>query len=355
MQRIRTGAAAWMAAFAATSGALALSGCALDPVGLAIGAAGAVSAPSEASLASETVPHYRGTSCEALAVLLQTHTDSLTSAGAANRQAVSAHIKAVRHVMEEQGCAAAGAGAPSAPAAVPAGEPQGTMGAAVGPVTAELAQALGLETPRGLAVTALIPGRAAEVSGIRPGDVILEVRGVAVGDAAQMRRVLGVVPDGQSVLVKLWRARELREVIVGPIASSTPALPAGAVYADAPVLAAAPVRERFCVAQLMNSGLFSSGVRSPLFTVRNDGSEAESAKLAAAFLLAAQKAQPGVWLAPHPRLACNQNSKVCTSASTASDVLMMLCETEREKGVAVYESLRDGNPLTELAWSPPAP
>lgn len=381
MQRVSKAARAWMAALVAVSGAAMVSGCALDPAGLAIGAMNAASMPSEASLVADMVPSYRGTGCQALASLQKGYIDQLPTVDPAYREAVVVNIKAVRQVMAEQRCAEGGgavAGAGSAPATTvttgpngisgaaagtagsgaspaPASEPQGAMGAAVGPLTAQLAQAVGLESPRGLVVTALIPGKAAELSGIRGGDVILEVRGVAVGDVVQMRGVLGAVPSGQSVLVKLWRAREPRELIVGPIISTTPALPPGAVYADAPVLAAAPVRERFCVAQMTGSGLFSSSVHSPLFTVRNDGSEAESAKLTTAFWEAARKAQPGYWLAPHPRPTCTRDSKICTSASADSDVLMMLCETDHGKGVEIYEALRRDKPRTELPWSPPAP
>ncbi|WP_188259116.1 S1C family serine protease [Azospirillum tabaci] len=357
MQRVCKAARAWMAALVAVSGAAMLSGCALDPVGLAVGAASSASG-SEASMTADVAAAYRGTNCPTLEALLKAYNDPLPTLGGRERQAQLIHITAVRQLMAEQRCPAADtagpgtAGSAAAPAATR--EPQGAMGAAVVPLTAQVAQAVGLESPRGLVVTALMPGKAAERSGIRAGDVILEVRGVAVDDAVQMRRALGAVPSGQSVLVKLWRARELRELIVGPITSTTPALPPDAVYADAPVLPAAPVRERFCVAQVTGSGLFASGVHSPLFTVRNDGSEAESAKLATAFLEAARKAQPGYWRAPHPRPTCSRDSKVCTSASADSDVLMMLCETEREKGTAVYESLRRDKPLTELAWSPPA-
>ncbi|WP_372399303.1 PDZ domain-containing protein [Azospirillum sp. HJ39] len=381
MQRVRTGASAWMAAFVVASGSAVLSGCAVDPVGLAISAAGAASAPSAASQVAETASFYRGTSCQALAMLLQTNTDSLPLVGPANRQSMLVNIQALRQVMVEQDCPATGTGAvagvgsalapiattgskggggavtgmPPGSAAVTANEPQGRMGMSVLPVTAQLAQAVGLEAPRGLVVVELMPGQAADLSGIRSGDVILDVRGTAVSDAMQLRRVLGVVPDGQSVLVKLWRGRELREVIVGPVASNTPALPAGAIYADAPVSVAMPVRERFCVAQLTTPGFLASGVRSPLFTVRNNGSEAESAKVVAAFLQAAQKAQPGKWLAPHPRPNCNQDSMVCSSLNADSEALMMLCRTERVEGTQVYESLGQSTPLTELAWSPPMP
>lgn len=360
-----------MTALLAISGAVMVSGCALDPVGLAIGAAGSVSGPSEASMTADVAAAYRGTDCPTLAALLKAYNDPLPTLSGSERQAQMIHITAVRQLMAEQRCPAEGtaavANAGSASAAVTAGpgtagsapapaaarEPQGAMGTAVEPLTPHLVQALGLESPRGLVVTALAPGKAAELSGIRAGDVILEVHGVAVDDAVQMRRVLGAVPSGQSVLVKLWRAREPRELIVGPITSTTPALPPGAVYADAPVLPAAPVRERFCVAQMTGSGLFSSSVHSPLFTVRNDGSEAESAKLTTAFLEAARKAQPGYWLAPHPRPTCSRDSKVCTSASADSDVLMMMCETDRGKGVEIYEALRRDKSLTELPWSPP--
>ncbi|MBB3263419.1 serine protease Do [Azospirillum sp. OGB3] len=368
MQRVCKAAKAWMTALVAVSGAAMVSGCALDPVGLAIGAASSMSGPSEASMTADVAAAYRGTDCPTLEALLKDYSDPLPTLGGSERQAQTIHITAVRQLMAEQRCPAAGAGStataavtagPGTPAPAPAPaaarEPQGAMGAAVEPLTPHLVQALGVESPRGLVVTALAPGKAAELSGIRAGDVILEVRGVAVDDAAQMRRVLGVVPSGQSVPVKLWRAREPRELIVGPITSTTPALPPGAVYADAPVLPVAPVRERFCVAQVIGSGLFASGLHSPLFTVRNDGSEAESAKLTTAFLEAARKAQPGYWLAPHPRPTCTRDSKVCTSASADSDVLMMMCETDREKGAQIYEALRRDQPLIELAWSPSAP
>lgn len=381
MQRVRTRTSTWMAAFVVVSGARMLSGCAVDPVGLAIGAAGAAGAPSEASQVAETASYYRGTSCEALAALLQTNADSLPSVPPAYRQSMSVNIQALRRVMTEQRCpttgsgAVAGVGADFAPntvagakglggaavgtppgsVSVPASEPQGRVGIAVVPVTGQLAQAVGLEDPRGLAVMELMPGQAADVSGIRPGDVILEVGGVAMRDPVQMRRALGMVPNGQTVLVKLWRGRQARELIVGPVASNTPALPAGAVDANAPTLTAAPVRERFCVVQLTTSGAFASGVRSPLFTVRNNGSEAENAKAMAAFLQAAQKAQPGKWLAPQMRPYCNGDSTACSSVNADSEVLMMLCRTEREEGAQVYESLRQSKPLTELSWSLSAP
>ncbi|WP_161958059.1 PDZ domain-containing protein [Azospirillum palustre] len=370
-----------MAALVVALGAGMLSGCAVDPVGLAIGAVGAAGAPSQASQVAETASYYRGTSCEALAMLLQTNTDSLSSTPPEYRQSMSVNIQALRQVMTEQRCPASGSGAsagasphlPPATAAgspglggtavgtspgsapAPASEPQGRVGISVAPVTAQTAQAVGLEAPRGLLVMELMPGQAADVSGIRPGDVILEVRGVAMGDPMQMRRVLGLVPDGQSVLVKLWRGRQLRELVVGPVASNTPALPAGAVYADAPAPMAAPLRERFCVAQLMTSGALAGGVRSTLFTVRNTGSEAESAKTMAAFLQAAQKAQPGRWLAPQMRPTCTGDATACSSVNADSEVLMMLCRTERGEGAQVYESLRQSRPMTELAWSPPTP
>nr|WP_222530510.1 PDZ domain-containing protein [Azospirillum sp. 412522] len=234
-----------MAVLVVASGAAVLSGCAVDPVGLAIGAAGTASAPLEASQVAETTSYYRGTSCQALVILLRTNTDSLPSVPPVYRPSMSVNIQALRQVMAEQGCAAAdpgaraGVGSASVPTAavgpkdmggvptgtppesatVPASGPQGRVGMLVVPVTAQLAQAAGLEVPHGLVVMELMPGQAADVSGIRSGDVILEVRGVVVRDPVQMRRVLGMVPDGQSVPVKLWRARELREMIVGPVAS----------------------------------------------------------------------------------------------------------------------------------------
>lgn len=226
------------------------------------------------------------------------------------------------------------------------------MGVVVAPVTSEVAQAAGLAQPKGVLVTQLVEGRGAAASGIRVGDIILEVRGIPVADGFQVQAALGPIPDGQSAKVRLWRAKEERDLIVGPISSTTPALPPGATYADAPMLTAQPVGDRYCVIQLTGSGMSAAGLRSPLLTLRHDGSEKASAKVADAFMRSVQQAQPGKWQ-PQSALRCDKDSKVCTSTSSKPEVFMMLCETDQSKGAAIYDSLQRHKPLTDFPWTPP--
>ncbi len=54
------------------------------------------------------------------------------------------------------------------------------FGARLQEVTADIADSLGLETPRGALITEIAPGSAAEKAGLRPGDVILSADGFSI-------------------------------------------------------------------------------------------------------------------------------------------------------------------------------
>ncbi|WP_159107415.1 hypothetical protein [Azospirillum sp. B506] len=99
-----------MTALVVVSGAGMLSGCAVDPVGLAIGAAGKAGAPSQAAQVAETASFYRGTSCQAPAMLLQMNTDRLSSVPQGYFQSMSVNIQALRQVIMEQRCPASASG-----------------------------------------------------------------------------------------------------------------------------------------------------------------------------------------------------------------------------------------------------
>lgn len=348
-----------------------LSGCALDPIGLAINA---VSMPSEVSLVEEVSVSYRLADCNELERWEKTFLEDM-SAPARARKATAINLQAVRQVQREKNCgpsssatkvagidASLGKAQPGVQAGVAAtggvpivqpAEPQGIIGVVAEPVTNEIAQAAGLSQSRGLLVTQLLEGKAAVASGIRLGDIVLEINGTPIDDVNQMRRTLGVVPDGQNVMARLWRGKEQRDLIVGPISSNTPALPPGAVYAGAPVQPVLPNTDRFCVLKLTGSGMFADSLLTPLLALRNDGSEKANAKVAAAFMQSVQQAQPGKWQS-QPALYCNKESSVCTSVNSKPETLMMLCETDQSKGAAIHDSLQSQKSTTAFPWTPPA-
>ena len=71
------------------------------------------------------------------------------------------------------------------------------------------------EDDEGVAVASLAPGGPAEASGVRSGDRVLSVGGVAVTDLAELWRAVWAAGDaGAAVKMKLGRARGSREVSI---------------------------------------------------------------------------------------------------------------------------------------------
>jgi len=232
---------------------------------------------------------------------------------------------------------------------------RGTMGVRVQPITPELAATFGLASAQGLLVEEPIKGKAADVSGINFGDVILAVSGEPVMNVEAIRTLLGRVPNGQSAHVKLWRGRQEMELAVGPIESETPALAPGAVYVMQPELEARPITARFCTIQLMTTGFFSSGIRTSVWETRADDSQAAASKTAKEFLATARSSQADKWL-DIDRVYCDKGARVCTGNNLQNgQLLMQFCSTDRVEMDRIHESLSSSNRLTAFAWSPAAP
>ncbi len=88
------------------------------------------------------------------------------------------------------------------------------LGVEVRGVDAALAEALGLDRPRGVVVERVHPASAAARAGIRPGEVILAVDGFAVGDPAGLNTRLALRAPGERALLDLWRRGRERRVTV---------------------------------------------------------------------------------------------------------------------------------------------
>ncbi len=86
------------------------------------------------------------------------------------------------------------------------------LGVKVQGVDAAMAEALGLERPRGVVIERVHPASAAARARLRPGDVILAVDGFAIGDPAGLNYRLSLHSPGERTRLELWRKGVERQV-----------------------------------------------------------------------------------------------------------------------------------------------
>jgi Do/DeqQ family serine protease len=92
---------------------------------------------------------------------------------------------------------------------------RGTIGITrITDVNEETAAAFGLDRPRGVVVLELLRRSPADRAGLEPGDVILDLNGKPVEDAAQLRNELAGAAVGVSLRLGIWRNRGARELRV---------------------------------------------------------------------------------------------------------------------------------------------
>jgi serine protease Do len=82
---------------------------------------------------------------------------------------------------------------------------RGWIGVQVQPVTAEIADSLGLKQAQGAIVDAPQPNSPAEKAGIKAGDVITAINGASVKDARDLARRIGMTAPGTSVKLDIMR------------------------------------------------------------------------------------------------------------------------------------------------------
>jgi serine protease Do len=82
---------------------------------------------------------------------------------------------------------------------------RGRIGVQIQEVTAQLADAFGLDRPRGALVGEVISGGPAEKAGIKTGDVILSVDGKTVERSAQLPGVISSIKPGTDAKIEVWR------------------------------------------------------------------------------------------------------------------------------------------------------
>ena len=109
---------------------------------------------------------------------------------------------------------------------------RGRIGVALGEMTKEVAESLGLGKPRGAYVRNVEPGGPAAVGGIEAGDVILSFNGREISKSTDLPRVVGETKPGTSVPVQVWRKGSTRDLTV--TVTDAEVTQAAAKKADAP-------------------------------------------------------------------------------------------------------------------------
>ena len=91
---------------------------------------------------------------------------------------------------------------------------RGRIGVALGEMTKEVAESLGLGKPRGAYVRNVEAGGPAAAGGIEAGDVILSFNGREIAKSTDLPRVVGDTKPGTAVPIQVWRKGATRELSV---------------------------------------------------------------------------------------------------------------------------------------------
>lgn len=91
---------------------------------------------------------------------------------------------------------------------------RGRIAVAIGDVTKEVADSLGLGRARGALVGSVEPGGPAEKAGIEAGDIILKFNGRDIERASDLPRLVGETKPGTRANIQLWRKGATRDVTI---------------------------------------------------------------------------------------------------------------------------------------------
>jgi serine protease Do len=94
---------------------------------------------------------------------------------------------------------------------------RGRIGVAIGPVTKEVAESIGLGKPIGALVSSVESGGPADKAGIEAGDIITKVDGRAVEKFGDLPRMVGMTKPGAKAALQLFRRGAYREVSVAVV------------------------------------------------------------------------------------------------------------------------------------------
>jgi serine protease Do len=82
---------------------------------------------------------------------------------------------------------------------------RGRIAVAIGEVTKDVADSLGLPKAQGALVSSVEPGGPADKAGVQPGDIILKFNGHSVDTATDLPRMVGDTKPGTKSTITIWR------------------------------------------------------------------------------------------------------------------------------------------------------
>jgi serine protease Do len=94
---------------------------------------------------------------------------------------------------------------------------RGRIGVAIGPVTKEVAESIGLGKPIGAMVTSVEAGAPAEKAGVEAGDIVTKVDGRAVEKFGDLPRMVSLARPGTKVVLQVYRRGAYRDLSVGVV------------------------------------------------------------------------------------------------------------------------------------------
>ena len=94
---------------------------------------------------------------------------------------------------------------------------RGRIGVVIGPVSREVAEAIGLGRPTGAFVSQVEADGPAEKAGIEPGDVITRVDGRVVESSVELPRLVAAVKPGGKTTLQVFRKGSYRDLSVGVV------------------------------------------------------------------------------------------------------------------------------------------
>lgn len=91
---------------------------------------------------------------------------------------------------------------------------RGFLGVTIGEVTADLAEEKGLKSTRGVYVASVVEGGAAQSAGLKEGDVIVKIEGVAVNASSELQEQIGRHRPGDKIAITYVRNGQERNANV---------------------------------------------------------------------------------------------------------------------------------------------
>ena len=82
---------------------------------------------------------------------------------------------------------------------------RGLLGVTIQGIDAEIAEALNASVERGALITEVVPGSAAEKSGLKVDDIIIAVNEDKITDASELRNAIGLMGSGEKVKIRYIR------------------------------------------------------------------------------------------------------------------------------------------------------